>query len=145
MGRAPRKKQRDEPIGGWLADGSAVVAVSERAAARMRELPPTAAAEEEIRWIRAHPAMLRRLPLELTEEDVGSAPSQAAVIQLVHWLTDRGHFYQQLLMEQRKVAPLSDRVIEDEGGIEQQIEEILRSLAEQSGWRVPGEGDEGVK
>lgn len=118
-----------------MAKRKGEVVLNSGAEAEMHKLPLTAAAEDEIRWMRAHPAMLKKLPITLTVEDIRGAPSQAAVIQLAHWLTDRDKFYQQLLMEQRKVAPLNDRAVEDESGIERQIEEILQHFAEQSGWR----------
>jgi len=79
-------------------------------------LPPNAPPDQEIAWIRSHPAMSRlnrtdhdkgSRGIRLTLDDVlraphGKAPSQAAVHQLQHWANVPAKFFEMCLSEDKK-------------------------------------------
>lgn len=77
--------------------------------AAMMQLPPTASAQEELDWVRAHPAMNRfyhrtdkTKDVILTADDIVSAPSKSAAQSLQHWVNHPSEFWKQLLGEQKK-------------------------------------------
>lgn len=77
--------------------------------AAMLQLPPTASAQEELDWVRAHPAMNRfyhrtdkTKDVILTADDIVSAPSKSAAQALQHWVNHPSEFWKQLLGEQKK-------------------------------------------
>lgn len=80
----------------------------------VRLLPDRCSIQEEIEWIRSHPAMVRmNRNRDKTKEvlidanDIlraphGKAPSKASVYQLQHWANHPNKFYEMLLSEQKK-------------------------------------------
>lgn len=77
--------------------------------AAMAALPPTAGPQEELDWVRAHPAMNRfyhrtdkTKDVILTADDIVNAPSKSAAQALQHWVNHPSEFWKQLLGEQKK-------------------------------------------
>lgn len=104
--------------------GVEMVTISKEAQAVVAKLPKVASAEAELDWVRAHPSMAKKQPLELVPNDVYDAPSQAAVLQLLHWLKHKNEFYKQVLSVQRKAV---DKVVlEEEDGQIELVEKLLK-------------------
>lgn len=120
---------------------------AERAASNFEEavamLPDKAPVQEEMDWIRAHPAMGRKArqpdktkDIIISVDDIltashGKAPSKSAVYALQHWCNCPHEFYKQLLGEHKKMSEESaakNAAAKDVG-----ISEIERLLSE-----VPG-------
>jgi hypothetical protein len=84
--------------------------------AAVRSLPDKAAVQDEIDWIRAHPAMTKKDrskdALKIIEVDVndimcpphGKAPSKSAVIALQHWVNHPIEFFKSVLSEHKKAT-----------------------------------------
>lgn len=93
---------------------------AERAAQNFEEavamLPDKAAIQDEMDWIRAHPAMARKARQKDKTKDVnievddiltaphGKAPSKSAVYALQHWANCPHEFFKQLLGEHKKIT-----------------------------------------
>ena len=82
------------------------------------KLPEEAEPEDELRWVRNHPAMMRAKLGEdatnLMPKEIKDAPSRSAVIQLQHWMENPDKFYNALLSRQAKTIESNQRPDEDE-------------------------------
>lgn len=98
-------------------------------------LPDTAPTQDEIDWVRSHPAMTRKardpdIPcVEITAEDIATAPSKSAVIMLQNWANNPNEFLKRLLDEHKKATTVEEKpsVVREEDDL-QDTEELLRSL-----------------
>jgi hypothetical protein len=106
-------------------------------------LPPKAPYQEEIDWIRAHPAMMRQArshskkgtPVNICADDVlcaphGKAPSHSAVYMLAHWSNNPAKFFEKILDEHKKLRDAAGGKVKGatvDHGISE-IETLLNSL-----------------
>jgi hypothetical protein len=108
-------------------------------------LPTRAPYQDEIDWIRAHPAMMRlgrsqdktqavRIGInDILNTPAGRAPSQSAVYMLEHWANNPSKFYEKTLDEHKKIKdadgtkgkPVVDAGI---GEIEALLGEVAKEL-----------------
>lgn len=104
----------------------------------IRMLPSNAPAEDEMAWIRSHPAMCRRSRQKDKTKDVivtahdvlystsGRAPSQAAAYALQHWCNCPHEFFKQVLTEDKKKTGEAEAAKPIE--IEEDLQEVERLL-----------------
>jgi predicted alpha-1,6-mannanase (GH76 family) len=120
----------------------------ERSTANFEEavgsLPAKAPYQEEIDWIRAHPAMMRlskskdkTKQVQITVDDVlcaphGKAPSQSAVYMLNHWANCPGKFFEKILDEHKKIKDSNEQIKSKskDRGIDE-IESLLDAVAKE--------------
>lgn len=88
-------------------------------------LPAVAPSQQELEWVRAHPAMMRmarannpKANVVISSKDVwqsphGPAPSRSAVNQLIYFANRPDKFYEQLMGEQKKVLGKVDEAEKD--------------------------------
>ena len=74
-------------------------------------LPDKAPVQDEMDWIRQHPAMSRKSRMTdktkdilVEAEDLGGCPSKSAAYMLQHWCNAPHEFYKQLLSEHKKMT-----------------------------------------
>lgn len=105
-------------------------------------LPDTAAPKTEMDWIRAHPAMMRKIrakdtiaTIQLTAQDVlspphGQAPSKSAVLALQHWANKPDEFFKMLMTEHKKnseAAASAEKKVESVADL-QEVERMLMEM-----------------
>ena len=107
----------------------------------VKTLPDKAPIQDEIDWIRSHPAMVRKARLKDAEENVlidsndilrpphGRAPSKSAVYALQHWCNVPNKFFEMILSEHKKITEDSAqaKAAAKDTGIDE-IESMLASV-----------------